>query len=74
MRKPEQSPRPDLSARQARLWLCAIFAAGLLVRALLTLGEPMGANLFSDDNAYLNAAAVFAKLWPNMAAVPTAAN
>ena len=61
MRKPEQRPRPDLSARQARLWLCAIFAAGLLVRALLTLDEPMGANLFSDDNAYLNAAAVFAK-------------
>ena len=53
--------QPDITARQARVSLCVLFALGLALRLYATLSEPMGINGFSDDNAYLNAAAVFAK-------------
>ena len=53
--------RNDLTARQAHVALCVILLLGALARAAVTLATPMGVNGFSDDNAYLNSAAVFLK-------------
>ena len=56
-----RAPLADMAARRARLWLCALLLVGLALRVAVTLGEPMGLNAFSDDNAYLNSGAVFLK-------------
>lgn len=53
--------RADIPPRRARVWLAILLLAGLTLRIAVTLSVPMGLNGFSDDNAYLNAAAVFSK-------------
>ncbi len=61
---PERSPfrfKADLTTRTANIVLCAALGLGLLLRVFMILSDPMGPNTFSDDNAYINSAAVFVK-------------
>lgn len=53
--------RGDIRPRTAAWALMCILLTGALLRVLANLPYPMGMNTFSDDNAYLNSAAVFLK-------------
>lgn len=56
-----REPPADIAASRARIGLLLIFLLGAALRLIVTLGTPMGLNGFSDDNAYISGAAVFAK-------------
>ena len=71
---PDRSLRApgDIRPRAAAWALLCILLAGAALRVLANLPYSMGMNTFSDDNAYLNSAAVFLKTGYVTYAVPDA--